>query len=126
MKTLFFSLLAVLSLSSTLFAQEMTSLNTAIAQSQADLLSSKESGNYLFVLPGSLSSEEVSSNAKYYVHYFTVEYSDKTKEAKIKMISNDEKSRHVIMRFLTACGSRYVKVGDSSMSLEDFFVKYVQ
>lgn len=106
------------------FAQDIS--NTATAQTKTELAASKESGNYLFVLPAGLSAETVAKNSTYYVHYFTVEYTEKTSEAKITMTSNDEKGRHVIMRFLTANGVRFVKVDGATISTEDFFVKYIQ
>lgn len=104
-------------------AQETS--NTVTAQSKTELLASKESGNYTFTLPDGITPEEVSKNAKYYVHYFTVEYIEKSNQAKLTMISNDEKGRHVIVRFLTACGAQHVIVDGKSMSIEDFFNNYL-
>lgn len=124
MKNLFLSFLAILSISTMTFAQDIS--NTAAAQTKTELAASKESGNYLFILPAGLSAETVAKNSTYYVHYFTVEYTEKTSEAKITMTSNDEKGRHVIMRFLTANGVRFVKVDGTTISTEDFFVKYIQ
>lgn len=123
MKTLVLSFLAILSLSTMTYAQDVT--NTAIAQSKTELLASKESGKYTFVLPEILSAEDAEKNAKYYIHYFSVDYNDMLHEAKIEMISNDSKSRNVIIRYLTACGVRFMKVGDETMTLDKFFSQYI-
>lgn len=124
MKNLFLTFLAILNITTMTFAQDIST--TAFAQSNAELKASKENGKYLFVLPAGLIKEDVEKNAMYYVHYFTVEYSEKSSEAKITLISNDEKSRHVIKRYLIANGVRYMKVDGSTISLDDFFVKYIQ
>lgn len=124
MKTIFLSFITFLSISTFSFGQDAS--NIATAQTKNELVSSKESGNYVFILPAGLSVDDVNKNAKYYVHYFTVEYLEKTNQANITMITNDDKSRHVIMRFLTACGVRYVMVDGNTVSLEDFFVNFVQ
>lgn len=124
MKTLFLSFLAVVSIAVMSFAQEVS--NTATAQSKTELLASKESGNYSFILPGVLTSEEVAKNSSYYVHYFTVTYTEKSHEALVKLISNDEKSRHVVVRFLTVCGVQNVAVEGKTMSLEEFFLNFMK
>jgi len=124
MKNLFLSFLAFVSISTFTYAQETA--NTASAQSKTEVAASKESGNFKFILPSGLTSEDVTNNAKYYVHYFSVNYSDKTQEANISMVTNDDKSRYVIMRFLTACGVRYVKMDGATMSLEDFFSNHIK
>jgi uncharacterized cupredoxin-like copper-binding protein len=124
MRTLFLTCIAFIGLSTMSFAQETES--TATAQSKSELVSSKESGNYLFVLPAGKTAEEINKNAKYYVHYFTVDFNENTSEAKIKMISNDEKSRHVVIRFLTASGVQHVIVDGKSMLTEDFFNNYMK
>lgn len=124
MRTLFLTFLAFITLSSLSFAQE--SIKFATAQSKADLAISKESGIYVFVLPKGITQEEVIKNSKYYLHYFTVEFSEKTNEAKIVMVSNDEKSRHVIIRFLTACGAQNIIVDGRTMPNEEFFVTFIK
>lgn len=124
MKRLFFSLLTVMSIASFSFAQD--SKSTAVAQSSKDLVESKTSGNYIFTLPETVTSEDVAKNSKYYVHYFTVEFDDNTQQANIKMISNDDKSRHVIMRFLTANQIQNVQVDGKSYSLDQFFENYMK
>ncbi|MEY3237251.1 MAG: hypothetical protein RI883_1352 [Bacteroidota bacterium] len=123
MRTLFLSVLTVVSMATVSYAQEN---NSATAQSKTELVSSKETGNYSFILGNKLSVEEVAKNAQYYVHYFTVNYSDKTNEAKVTMIANDEKTRHVVVRFLTACGIQNVIVDGRTISTEEFYINFMK
>ena len=101
-------------------------VNSATAQSKTELVSSKLTGNYSFILGNKLSAEEVAKNAQYYVHYFTVNYSDKTNEAKVTMIANDEKTRHIVVRFLTACGIQNVIVDGKTISAEEFYINFMK
>ncbi len=123
MRTLFLSVLTVVSLVTMSYAQE---INSATAQSKTELILSKETGNYSFILGNKLSAEEVAKNAQYYIHYFTVVYSEKTNEAKITMIENDEKNRHIVVRFLTACGIQNVIIEGKSITIDEFFVNYMR
>ena len=123
MRTLFLSVLTVVSMVTMSYAQE---INSATAQSKTELISSKETGNYSFILGNKLSAEEVAKNAQYYVHYFTVNYSDKTNEAKVTMIANDEKTRHIVVRFLTACGIQNVIVDGKTISAEEFYINFMK
>lgn len=123
MKTLVLSLFTFIFATSVSFAQENA---TAFAQKATELLSSKESGKYLFVMPADLTEEQVSKSAKYYTHYFTVEFNESSKEANISMVINDDKSRHVIVRFLIACGVQNVTVDGKMYTNEDFFNTYMK
>ncbi len=105
------------------YAQET---NSATAQSKTELISSKVSGNYSFIIGNKLSAEQVSKNAQYYVHYFTVTYSEKTNEALVKMVTNDEKNRHIVVRFLTACGIQNILVEGRTLAPEEFFNNYMK
>jgi hypothetical protein len=123
MRTLFLSVLTVVSMVTMSYAQE---INTATAQSKTELISSKETGNYSFILGNKLTADEVAKNAQYYVHYFTVVYSEKTNEAKITMVTNDDKNRHVVVRFLTACGIQNVIVDGRTLSTDEFFINFMK
>lgn len=124
MRTLFLSFIAIVGFSAISFSQ--ISSTVAVAQSKTELASSKETGKYLFVLPSGLTSEEVAKNAKYYTLYFTVDYNQANSEAKISMITNDEKSRHVVIRFLSACGVQTIRMDGSTISTEEFFLTYMK
>jgi len=124
MKTFFLSLIAVIGLSTVSFAQDGS--NSATAQSKTQLASAKESGMFTFVMPSTLTAEEVTKNSKYYVHYFTTEFNASTKEVKLKMVANDEMGRRVITRFLASCGVQNVIVDGNTMITEDFFNSYLK
>ncbi len=123
MRTLFLSVLTVVSMFTMSYAQDV---NSATAQSKTELISSKVSGNYSFILGNKLSADEVTKNAQYYVHYFTVDYSVKTYEAKVTMLTNDEKTRHVVVRFLTACGIQNILVDGKTISAEEFYINFMK
>ncbi|MEN9998144.1 MAG: hypothetical protein RI922_1134 [Bacteroidota bacterium] len=124
MKTFFLSLIAVIGLSTVSFAQDAS--NSATAQSKTQLSAAKESGVYTFVMPSTLTAEEVTKNSKYYVHYFTTEFNETSKVVKLKMVANDELGRRVITRFLASCGVQNVVVDGNSMITEDFFNTYLK
>ena len=42
------------------------------------------------------------------------------------MVNNDGKSRRVILRFLSANGIQFVKVGDKSLPLANFYEAYLK
>lgn len=122
MKRFIYTLFAVLLVSCTVNAQEPT--ETAVSQGADALMKSKTSGEYSFVLPSNLTNDDVAKSSKYYTHYFTVDFSEGTHEASVHMVNNDEKSRIVVTRFLSSCGVRFVKVGNSNLSLDEFSNTY--
>lgn len=124
MKTLFYSLLMIFSLGSVAVAQETNGV--AIAPSKTEIAKGKENGNFKFFMPEGVSAEEVAQSAKYYTHYFTVDYDSNTRAAKISMVTNDEKSRSVIVRFLVSNNVQTVDVEGTMVSVYDFFEKYLK
>jgi hypothetical protein len=124
MKTIFLAILAIFCISTLSFSQE-TSVS-AVAQSSTELVASKKTGSYTFVLPAGLSQEQVAKNALYYDVYFTVEYSEKTSVAKIKLIDNNEIGRRVITRFLLVNGAQSVKVDGKTESMDVFFTNHLK
>jgi hypothetical protein len=124
MKTICLAILAIFCISTQTFSQETSVF--AVAQSSKELTTSKQTGTFTFVLPAGLSQEQVAKNALYYDVYFTVEYSEKTNTAKIKLIKNNEISRLVITRFLLVNGAQSVKVDGKILSMEVFFTKHLK
>ena len=124
MKTICLAILAIFSISTVTFAQETSVF--AVAQSSKDLAASKQSGSYTFTLPVGLSQDQVAKNALYYDVYFTVEYSEKTSEAKINLIENNEISRRIITRFLLVNGAQSVKLDGKIQSMDVFFTNYLK
>jgi hypothetical protein len=123
MKTFFLTLVAVFSLASVSFGQDNT--NTATSQSKSQLVTAKETGIFSFVLPEAITNEDVVKNSKFYVHYFTTEFNDKTKEVKIKMIENNELNRHIMVRFLVSCGIQYIILEGNSFLTQEYFQSFI-
>lgn len=124
MKALFFAVLITLGFSAASFAQDKSSI--AIGPSKSEINSGKTNGKFTFVLPEGTLGENVEQSAKYYTHYFTVEYSEKSREAKLTMVNNDEKSRSVIVRFLVANGVQKVNIDGALVEINDLFEKYLK
>lgn len=122
MKALLSTLVFVIGLSVMAFGQD----NVAVVKSKSDLTSIKENGKGMIVLPSNLTAEQVQGKAKYYTHYFTVDFDASSHVAKITMIDNDERSRAVIMRFLAACEVDVVNVEGVSVARDELFVKYLK
>jgi hypothetical protein len=100
--------------------------DVAIVLSKKELVSGKESGAYRITLPAHITKEDVAKSAGYYVHNFTVNFDEKSKEAKISMVVNDARNRQIIVRFMTACGVRHMNVEGTMMEMQDFFEMYLK
>ena len=88
-----------------LFAVEISaqeSGNVAMVASKASLVEGKTTGKFKITLPSGLAKQDVDKSASYYVHNFTVNFDDSTKIAEVNMVTNDERSRQIIVRFLSA------------------------
>jgi len=103
------------------FAQEL-----AIVKSKSELTAIKSTGEGSIILPARLTNEMVQANAKYYTHYFSVDFNEKSKEAKFKIVENTERSRAVIVRFLAACDVNEVDVEGTIVKRDDLFVNYLK
>ena len=123
MKSIFVLLTTLFLAGTSARAQDRSTVATA--QSKAELTASKSSGKYLITLPDGMTSEEVAENSKFYTRIFTISFDEKSDVATITMIENSDKSRHVIVRFLTSCGVQSVLVEGREMMLEDFFTNYM-
>jgi hypothetical protein len=124
MKTLFYSFLMFIGLSASAIAQEEA--GTAVASSKKELMTGKESGKYTFILPETVSAEQVAQTSKYYTHYFTVNYTADERKAILKMVNNDEQSRHVVIRFLIANNIQHVNVEGVLVPTQELFEKYMK
>jgi hypothetical protein len=124
MKNLFLTLLSIIALASSSFAQQATTI--AKSQPKAELPAAKEKGVFTFTLPSGTTAEDVAKNSTYYVHYFTTAFNAETSQVKITMLTNDDKSRHVIVRFLSASNIQYISVDGTTMVTEEFFNTYLK
>jgi hypothetical protein len=106
------------------FAQEKSSV--AIVHSKSTFLEGKTNGKFKFTLPSHLTKEEVEKSSFYYVHNFTVNFDHTTRIAEINMVSNDGRSRHIIVRFLSACGIQYIEIESKLIGLYPFYETYLK
>jgi hypothetical protein len=88
---------------------------------QDDLVASRDQGKFVFIFPDAVTEEDIASSAVFYSNYFSIDYNISTKEVLLTMRTNDDKSRHIIVRFLTSCGISKVKVSEATYSLDEFF-----
>ena len=123
MKTIFAVLTTVFLAGTSVFAQDRSTVATA--QTKTELVASKSSGKYFITLPDGMTASEVAENSKFYTRIFTISFDEKSDIATITMIENSDKSRHVIVRFLTSCGVQSVMVDGREMMLEDFFTNFM-
>ena len=100
--------------------------NITIAQSKIELEKSKQNGIYYFTIHSKASKEDVAKSAAYYPSYFSVDYDDASKIAKITMIENNEKTRLVLLRFLSSVRSQKIQVDGTSMLIHEFYDKYLK
>jgi len=115
-----FSLLFFTFTSLVLLSQEATIDN------KVKFFRDKEIGKFEFKLPVDSKKEAVDQFAKYYVNYFTVDFSEITKIAKISMVENTQENRKIIMRFLGANQIQHVIIDNRSYTLMDFNNNYLQ
>lgn len=123
MKKLIKSLILVIAFAGVSFAQD-----GKIAESQGSdaLVKSKSTGDYAFVMPSNLTSDDIADNSKYYTHYFSIDFDEGSHTVKIHLLENTAKNRFVIRRFLTACGVNSIEVDDTNLNLDTFTEKYLQ
>lgn len=105
-------------------AQDAT--NTAASLGAEELAKSKEAGTYVYTMPEGLTNERVEKASSYYLANFNVEFEASSKEATIKMVSEEAQNRAVMLRFLSACGVHYVLVDGDTLNLSDFMEKHLQ
>jgi hypothetical protein len=123
MKKLVYTLMFLVGFVTVGFTQEAKEI--ALTEGTAELDKSKTNGEYLFTFVGKTETE-ISAAAKYYTHYFNVDFDESSQKASIHMIENDVKARAVIMRFLVVSGVRYADVDGEVISVNDFMMNYLQ
>ena len=104
------------------YAQE----TVASVVSKAAFLEGKTTGKFKITLPAGSVKEEVEKSASYYVHNFTVNFDNASKVAEVNMVTNDERSRQIIVRFLSACGVQQINVEGTIVDLYPFYESYLK
>ena len=122
MKNLFSSICIIL-FSTSLTAQVV---NSGSCKSKASLLSGKENGKIQITLPESVVKENVEEYGKYYLKMFTIGFDEKSHLATFNMVTNDENSRRVIIRFLSANQIQSIVVENKIFTLGDFYENFLK
>lgn len=124
MKKLFSTFVFVVGFVALSLAQDAS--NTAVTAGADALAKSKSAGSYVYTLPEAVTVDQVQKGASYYVDYFSVTFDDATQEASIEMANDEASSRTIMMRFLSTCGVRFVKVDNDTLQLQEFMEKHLQ
>lgn len=114
----------VLGLGITSFAQDNKGI--AVGPTKSEFSAGKESGKFTFIFPEGTTAESVNQTVKYYSHYMNIEFVEKTRSVNITMVTNDEKSRSVIIRFLVANSIQQVNVDGTLVNTNDLFESYLK
>ena len=125
MKNLLYTLVLLVGFASVSMAQDRRSEIT-ISEGNTELLASKTSGEYSFTLPEGLSSEEVKKKSSYYTGMMSVSYEASSQEAVVTMVENTVQARYTMARFLTACGTKGIRVDDSVITIDEFIETYLK
>ena len=107
-----------------LYSQETATIAAVV--SKAAFLEGKTTGKFKITLPAGSVKEEVEKSASYYVHNFTVNFDNASKVAEVNMVTNDERSRQIIVRFLSACGVQQINVEGTMVDLYPFYETYLK
>ncbi len=118
MKSLFFSTVFILT-GFWVFSQE------AIIPDSEVFKKSVVDGNISMTLPMEITNDDVQKYSKYYTAFFTTVFDAKSHQVTFNMVNNDPKSRRVIIRFLSANGIQFARIGDSALPLSNFFDTYL-
>ena len=118
MKSLLFSFVFVLA-GFLCFSQE------AIITDSEVFKKSVVDGNISMTLPMEITNDDVQKYSKYYTAFFTTAFDAKSHHVTFNMVNNDPKSRRVIIRFLSANGIQFARIGDRALPLSDFYDAYL-
>lgn len=100
---------------------------TAKVEGDKALLEEKLSNNIVeFIMPSETTSEDVSKSAQYYTEYFTVEYDDDSKVAKIVLVNEDPIAKRVITRFLLSTGVRTINFSGEDHTIMGFYSTFLE
>ncbi|WP_417265514.1 hypothetical protein [Brumimicrobium sp.] len=117
----------IITLIAIMFFALVSFAQTAKVEGDKDLLKANlAKKEVIFVMPSEITSETIDKSAQYYTDYFTVEYSDETKVAKILLISDAESDRRVIMRFLLSSGVRTIQFDGNDYTIMEFYSNFLE
>ncbi len=106
------------------FSKAQGDTNVAKAQTKTELVRAKETGVFVFEIPGRTDAD-IQKSSKYYTHYFTVDFDEGTHTATVTMVENNKENRVVIARFLISSGMRQVMVDTEKFTINQFKDTYL-
>lgn len=83
-------------------------------------------GTLSFTMPQSTSSDEINRTSQYYVDYFTVDFNESTKNAKISMIDNSPEGRRVVTRFLLSNKISVIVFNENEYKITEFYDNFLK
>ncbi|MFT7345421.1 MAG: hypothetical protein ACI9XP_002016 [Lentimonas sp.] len=87
---------------------------------------SLEKGSVLFFLPTSITESQVNESAEYYTMYFSVKYNAKENSVVLTFVDEEEKNKHVMVRFFVSLGIEEIKMDQKTYSPEEFYETFVR
>ncbi len=124
MKKIFFTLIAVLTLTLTGFSQDVQKV--ASTEGKAALQKSKVTRVYTYTLPSDITQDHIDKVSKYYASYFSIAFDASNQQAVVTMKEDQEKGELIMGRFLSSCKVQEVKVDDTLLSLDQFMKEYLK
>ena len=70
--------------------------------------------------------DEINRTSQYYVDYFTVDYNESTKNAKISMIDNSPEGRRVVTRFLLSNKVSVIIFNENEYKITEFYDNFLK
>jgi hypothetical protein len=92
----------------------------------ADFMTNKSKGEFYFTLPSTTKKETVDKNAAFYTKFFSVQYDEQSHLVTIKMVQNDENSRHIISRFLISNKISQINMDGTLYKVDEFYEKKIK
>ena len=92
----------------------------------ADFTANKSNGEFYFTFPAATTKETVEKNAAFYTKFFSVQYDEQSRLVTIKMVQNDEQSRHIINRFLIANKISQINMDGTLYKIDEFYQKKIK
>jgi hypothetical protein len=121
-KNLLYVLAMIFSFAFTSIAQE----NYATAKSADKFITANKEGVFHFLLPESVTAEDVALSAEFYTMYFKVNFDEGTHLVTITMEENGDKAKHVMVRFLVSLGLREVMYDNKLYEVEKFYQTFLR
>ncbi|MFT5581285.1 MAG: hypothetical protein ACI9G9_000532 [Psychromonas sp.] len=101
-------------------------IGSAKSLSKEKVYESVGKGNVFFFLPASITESQVNESAEYYTMYFSVKYNAKENSVVLTFVDEEEKNKHVMVRFFVSLGIEEIKMEQKTYSPEEFYETFVR